>query len=89
MEERFQKQENWWKEKFKEFQDAMIGRSTPTSDPSLRAPEPHKDHGYMSELEPHKDYGYMLKPVIRALEPKTQPFSTYVSTIEVFFLFSY
>ena len=38
-EEQFQKQENWWKAKFKEFQDAMMRRSTPASDPPIGRPK--------------------------------------------------
>ena len=73
MEEQFQKQENWWKAKFKQFQDAMIGRSTPTFDPLVEAPEPHEDYGCMPELESHEDHGYMHELTVRALEPETQP----------------
>ena len=39
-------------------------RSSPTSNPPIGAPEPHKDHDYMPELEHHEDYGYLPKPIV-------------------------
>ena len=57
-----------------------MGKSTPTFDPLVRVPEPHKDHGYMPEPRTHKDYRYMLELDVRALEYKTKPFSIDVST---------
>ena len=85
MEERLQKQENWWKAKFKEFQDAMMGRLTPASDPLVRVPEPHKDHGHMPEPKPHEDNRYMPELAVRALGSETQPFLADVSTLYTYF----
>ena len=85
MADQFQKQDNLWKAKFKEFQDAMMRRLALASDPPVRAPEPHEDHGYMPESNPYKDYGYMFELAVGAPEPEIQPFSVDVSTLDTYF----
>ena len=68
MEDQFEKQKKWWKAKFKELQDALLGRSKLAYEPANGAPESHKEHSYRLESEPYKDYGCMLEPAVGALE---------------------